>query len=145
MRAIRPESSLRTMLGPRRPRLRLVLFFVRIWLLNACPALNLPDAVLRNRLAAARLVLILGMAQLLRFDYLLARAVAFATLSILLELSLFKPTRTRAGSTSVLPPRITEAAEFISSLERPSLPSAALRTSENFLPLHPRRYRPGCA
>src|SRR5258705_1625331 len=91
MRAIRPESSFRTTLVARRPRLRLVLFFVRIWLLNAWPALNLPDAVLRNRLAAARLVLILGMAQLLRFDYLLARAVAFATLSILLELSLFKP------------------------------------------------------
>src|SRR5579883_30699 len=68
MRAMRPESSLRTMLGPRRLRLRLVDFLVRIWLLKAWPALNLPDAVLRNRLAAARLVLILGMAQLLKVD-----------------------------------------------------------------------------
>src|SRR4030095_13460945 len=114
MRAIRPESSFRTMLGARRPRLRLVLFFVRMWLLNAWPALNLPDAVLRNRLAAARLVLILGMAQLLRFDYLLARAVASATLSILLELSLFKPTRTQAGSTSALPARIIAEPQFLS-------------------------------
>jgi hypothetical protein len=39
--------------------------------LNAWPALNLPDAVLRKRFAAARLVLILGMGMLLdgvRFD-----------------------------------------------------------------------------
>src|SRR5262249_1052631 len=69
MRAMRPESSFRTMLVPRRPRLRLVAFLVRIWLLNAWPALNLPDAVLRNRLAAARLVLILGMAQLLQLCF----------------------------------------------------------------------------
>src|SRR5687768_12856075 len=59
MRWTRPESSARTMLGARRPRLRLVDFFVRMWLLKAWPHLNLPDAVLRNRLAAARLVLIL--------------------------------------------------------------------------------------
>src|SRR5574337_1801344 len=76
MRAMRPESSLRTMLVPRRLRLRLVAFLVRMWLLNAWPALNLPDAVLRNRLAAARLVLILGMTQLLSIDYLLAQAAA---------------------------------------------------------------------
>src|SRR5215831_2877592 len=74
MRAMRPESSFRTMLVARRPRLRLVAFFVRMWLLNAWPALNLPDAVLRNRFAAARLVLILGMAQLLRLCLLLGRA-----------------------------------------------------------------------
>src|SRR5215831_21070188 len=74
MRAMRPESSLRTILGPRRPRLRLVDFLVRMWLLKAWPALNLPDAVLRNRFAAARLVLILGMAQLLRLCLLLGRA-----------------------------------------------------------------------
>src|SRR5215472_10562034 len=74
MRAMRPESSFRTMLVARRPRLRLVAFLVRMWLLNAWPALNLPDAVLRNRLAAARLVLILGMAQLLRLCLLLGRA-----------------------------------------------------------------------
>src|SRR5450432_799794 len=61
MRATRPASSFRTWLGPRRLRLRFVDFLVRIWLLNACPHLNLPDAVFRNRLAAARLVLILGM------------------------------------------------------------------------------------
>src|SRR5690348_8934721 len=74
MRAIRPESSLRTMLVARRPRLRLVDFFVKMWLLNAWPALNLPDAVLRNRLAAARLVLILGMTQLLSCVLVLGRA-----------------------------------------------------------------------
>src|SRR5574337_1911805 len=65
MRAMRPESSFRTMFVPRSLRLRLVAFLVRMWLLKAWPALNLPDAVLRNRLAAARLVLILGMTQLL--------------------------------------------------------------------------------
>src|SRR6478735_416212 len=80
MRAIRPESSLRTMLGPRRPRLRLVLFLVRMWLLNAWPALNLPVAVLRNRLAAARLVLILGMTQLLGLiSYLFKRLTCVRT------------------------------------------------------------------
>src|SRR6185369_2376950 len=68
MRATRPASSLRTWLVARRPRFRLVGFFVRMWLLNACPHLNLPDAVLRNRLAAARLVFILGMV-LLRFGF----------------------------------------------------------------------------
>src|ERR1700739_1226454 len=87
MRAMRPESSFRTMLVARSPRLRLVDFLVRMWLLNAWPALNLPDAVLRNRFAAARLVLILGMAQLLRlcFRYWperLARSEVFPSCSI---------------------------------------------------------------
>src|SRR6185312_949047 len=89
MRAIRPESSFRTMLGPRRLRLRLVLFLVRIWLLNAWPALNLPDAVLRNRLAAARLVLILGMTQLLKFVLVLNQAASRLALSILLDPACF--------------------------------------------------------
>src|SRR5690349_12088816 len=84
MRATRPASSFRTWLVARRPRLRLVAFFVRMWLLNAWPHLNLPDAVLRNRFAAARLVFILGMTQLLRWFSILARAVGEPTLSVLL-------------------------------------------------------------
>src|SRR4029078_6884471 len=82
MRAIRPESSFRTMLVPRRPRLRLVLFLVRMWLLNAWPALNLPDAVLRNRFAAARLVLILALAQLLRLCFCTGSSAPLRRLSI---------------------------------------------------------------
>src|SRR5690606_26351916 len=69
MRWTRPASSARTWLGPRRPRLRLVDFLVRMWLLNACPHLNLPDAVLRKRLAAARLVFIFGIAKLLELFF----------------------------------------------------------------------------
>src|SRR6185437_7312891 len=61
MRATRLVSDSCTWLGARKPRLRLVDFFVRMCDLKACPALNLPEAVLRNRLAAARLVLIFGM------------------------------------------------------------------------------------
>src|SRR5690348_3500555 len=61
MRATRLVSDSCTWLGARRPRLRLVDFLVRMCDLKACPALNLPVAVLRNRLAAARLVLIFGM------------------------------------------------------------------------------------
>src|SRR5690348_7480003 len=68
MRATRLVSDSCTWLGARRPRLRLVAFLVRMCDLKACPALNLPDAVLRNRLAAARLVLIFGMLPL-RFGF----------------------------------------------------------------------------
>src|SRR6185312_3003508 len=60
MRATRLVSQSRIWLGARKPRLRLVDFLVRMCDLNACPALNLPEAILRNRLAAARLVLIFG-------------------------------------------------------------------------------------
>src|SRR6185437_15315661 len=60
MRATRPASQSRTWLVARRLRFRLVDFLVRMCDLKAWPALNLPVAVLRNRLAAARLVLILG-------------------------------------------------------------------------------------
>src|SRR5690349_9637381 len=105
MRATRPASSARTWFVPRRLRLRLVAFLVRMWLLKACPHLNLPEAVLRNRLAAARLVLILGMCLLRRFVSLLTRAVALATLSFLL-VSASKPLiqiEIRAGSKTVSP------------------------------------------
>src|SRR5690348_17388926 len=68
MRATRLLSDSCTWLGARRPRLRLVDFLVRMCDLKACPALNLPVAVLRNRLAAARLVLIFGMLPL-RFGF----------------------------------------------------------------------------
>src|SRR6185437_1987014 len=68
MRATRLVSQSRIWLGARKPRLRLVDFLVRMCDLKACPALNLPDAVLRNRLAAARLVLIFGMLPL-RFGF----------------------------------------------------------------------------
>src|SRR6478672_8151695 len=62
MRFRRPASSGRTWFVCRRLRFRLVAFFVRMWLLLAWPHLNLPEAVFRKRLAAARLVLILGIA-----------------------------------------------------------------------------------
>src|SRR5690606_27676352 len=62
MRFRRPASSARTWFVCRRLRFRLVAFLVRMWLRLAWPALNLPDAVLRNRLAAPRWVLILGIA-----------------------------------------------------------------------------------
>src|SRR6478736_9963059 len=98
MRAIRPESSFRTMLVPRRPRLRLVLFLVRIWLLKAWPALNLPDAVLRNRLAAARLVLILGMAHsLVVFSYWAERLTRCESFPSLLDPAGCKPHQLRRG------------------------------------------------
>src|SRR6185369_4081598 len=100
MRAMRPESSLRTILVPRRLRFRLVLFLVRIWLLNAWPALNLPDAVLRNRLAAARLVLILGITCSVLHFYTNSSG-SLAALSFLLEPACLSPRKkTQAGSTS---------------------------------------------
>src|SRR5690606_17581677 len=46
----------------RRLRLRFVAFLVRLWLRLAWPALYLPEAVFRKRLAAPRCVLILGIA-----------------------------------------------------------------------------------
>src|SRR5690606_12781375 len=60
MRSRRPASSARTWFVCRRLRFRLVAFLVRMWLLLAWPHLYLPEAVFRKRLAAARLVLILG-------------------------------------------------------------------------------------
>src|SRR5574343_1391738 len=62
MRSRRPESSARTWLPWGRLRLRLVALLVRMWLRLAWPHLYLPEAVLRKRLAAARLVLILFLA-----------------------------------------------------------------------------------
>src|SRR5690606_20831793 len=60
MRFRRPASSARTWFVCRRLRFRLVAFLVRMWLRFAWPHLYLPEAVLRNRLAAPRWVLILG-------------------------------------------------------------------------------------
>src|SRR5690606_34306884 len=62
MRFRRPASSARTWFVCRRLRFRLVAFLVRMWLRLAWPALNLPEAVFRKRLAAPRCVLILGIA-----------------------------------------------------------------------------------
>lgn len=45
------------------PRFRLVLFLVRMWLLNACLRLILPEPVTENRFFALELVFIFGMAQ----------------------------------------------------------------------------------
>src|SRR5689334_25305888 len=75
MRSRRPASSARTWFVCRRLRFRLVAFLVRMWLLLAWPHLYLPEAVFRKRLAAARLVLILGIGMSLR-NQSLARAVA---------------------------------------------------------------------
>src|SRR3546814_224664 len=75
MRSRRPASSARTWFVCRRLRFRLVAFLVRMWLLLAWPHLYLPEAVFRKRLAAARLVLILGIGVSLR-NRLLAWAVA---------------------------------------------------------------------
>src|SRR6478752_7618074 len=68
MRSRRPASSARTWFVCRRLRLRLVAFLVRMWLLLAWPHLYLPEAVFRKRLAAARLVLILGMSVSVRMN-----------------------------------------------------------------------------
>src|SRR3546814_12123321 len=62
MRSRRPASSARTWFVCRRLRFRLVGFLVRMWLRLAWPALYLPEAVFRKRLAAPRCVLILGIA-----------------------------------------------------------------------------------
>src|SRR3546814_10871837 len=66
MRSRRPASSARTWFVCRRLRFRLVGFLVRMWLRLAWPALYLPEAVFRKRLAAPRCVLILGIALSLR-------------------------------------------------------------------------------
>src|SRR2546422_543673 len=50
---------------PRKWRLFLVVFFVRMWRLNACERLMLPPERILKRLAALRLVFILGIALLL--------------------------------------------------------------------------------
>src|SRR3546814_9304180 len=75
MRSRRPASSARTWFVCRRLRFRLVGFLVRMWLRLAWPALYLPEAVFRKRLAAPRCVLILGIAFVLEGFLLLARAV----------------------------------------------------------------------
>src|SRR5690606_3670174 len=75
MRSRRPASSARTWFVCRRLRFRLVAFLVRMWLLLAWPHLYLPEAVFRKRLAAARLVWILGIGVSLR-NLELAWAVA---------------------------------------------------------------------
>ncbi len=46
---------------PRSCRLFLVVFLVRMWRLNACPRLTLPEPRTRKRFAALFLVFILGM------------------------------------------------------------------------------------
>src|SRR3546814_16928767 len=78
MRSRRPASASRTWFVCRRLRVRLVGFLVRMWLRLAWPALYLPEAVFRQRLAAPRCVLILGIAFVLEGFLLLARAVAMA-------------------------------------------------------------------
>src|SRR5690349_8543119 len=75
MRSRRPATWARTWFVCRRLRFRLVAFLVRMWLLLAWPHLYLPEAVFRKRLAAARLVLILGIGVSVR-NLSLARAVA---------------------------------------------------------------------
>src|SRR6516165_3989561 len=50
-----------TVTGPRRWRLFLVDFFVRMWRLNAWPRLTVPPGRTRNRFAALFFVFILGM------------------------------------------------------------------------------------
>src|SRR5690606_24580704 len=75
MRSRRPASSAWTWFVCRRLRFRLVAFLVRMWLRLAWPALYLPEAVLRKRLAAARLVLILGIAMSLIGSFVTGRAV----------------------------------------------------------------------
>src|SRR5690606_24110538 len=82
MRFRRPASSARTWFVCRRLRFRLVAFLVRMWLRLAWPALNLPDAVLRNRLAAPRWVLILGIADVLSVS-VTGLGGGWATLSVL--------------------------------------------------------------
>src|SRR5690606_29204135 len=62
MRSRRPLSHAGIWFVWRRLRFRLVAFFVRMWLRLAWPALYLPEAVFRKRLAAPRCVLILGIA-----------------------------------------------------------------------------------
>src|SRR5690606_32073600 len=62
MRSRRPESHAGMWFVGRRLRLRFVAFLVRMWLRLAWPALYLPEAVFRKRLAAPRCVLILGIA-----------------------------------------------------------------------------------
>src|ERR1700752_3242737 len=84
MRSRRPASSARTWFVCRRLRFRLVAFLVRMWLLLAWPALYLPEAVFRKRLAAARLVLILGIAMSFRISMTgLGGSSWGATLSVL--------------------------------------------------------------
>src|SRR5690606_28285552 len=84
MRSRRPASSARTWFVCRRLRFRLVAFLVRMWLRLAWPALYLPEAVFRKRLAAPRCVLILGIAMSLGSFRVLARAAPIVgTLSVL--------------------------------------------------------------
>src|SRR5271169_4673628 len=68
MRATFFWSALSTMLSVSRWRLRLVVFEVRMWRLNACPRLNLPVPVFLKRLAAPLCVLSFGIAVLLVYN-----------------------------------------------------------------------------
>src|SRR5690349_24522897 len=56
-----PMFVLSTVTGPRRCRLFLVDFFVRMWRLNAWPRLTVPPGRTRKRFFALLLVFILGM------------------------------------------------------------------------------------
>src|SRR5690554_3046234 len=60
MRSRRPLSHAGMWFVWRRLRFRFVVILVRMWLRLAWPALYLPEAVFRKRLAAPRWVLILG-------------------------------------------------------------------------------------
>jgi hypothetical protein len=60
MRRTLPASAAVTLTVPRKARLFLVVFLVKIWRLNACPRLIVPPARIVKRLAALFLVFILG-------------------------------------------------------------------------------------
>src|SRR5262249_12219252 len=61
MASTRRRSAFETVVGMSRPRFRLVVFLVRMWLLKALERLIFPVAVFLNLLAAPRWVLSLGM------------------------------------------------------------------------------------
>src|SRR5271165_2531439 len=73
MRATFFWSALSTMLSVSRWRLRLVVFEVRMWRLNACPRLNLPVPVFLKRLAAPLCVLSFGIAVFPVYNKIAAR------------------------------------------------------------------------
>src|SRR5271166_246872 len=75
MRATFFWSALSTMLSVSRWRLRLVVFEVRMWRLNACPRLNLPVPVFLKRLAAPLCVLSFGIAVCLVYNKIAARGL----------------------------------------------------------------------
>src|SRR5499427_10804683 len=67
MALIESAFVLSTPVGPRRCRLFLVVFLVRMWRLNACERLMLPLPRTRKRFFAPLLVFILGMTSLSLF------------------------------------------------------------------------------